>query len=83
MLLVCLFTGDISLSSDLYPDIAFRDSHALWAQHATGSFSQFDLRDVTKPIDSMPRVAATWDVSGSVTFVADVNDRWEIPYDDM
>ncbi|KIM46428.1 hypothetical protein M413DRAFT_441521 [Hebeloma cylindrosporum] len=64
-------------------DIAFGDSHALWAQHATGSFSQFDLRAVTKPIDSMPRVAATWEVSGSVTFVADANDRWEIPYDDI
>ena len=64
-------------------DIAFSDSHAIWAQQASGSFSQFDLWETTKPIDAVSRVAVTWEVGGSMTFVADSKERWEIPYDDV
>ncbi|KAF8886054.1 hypothetical protein CPB84DRAFT_1787859 [Gymnopilus junonius] len=64
-------------------DIAFSDPHALWAQQASGSFSQFDLRETTKPIDAIPRVAATWEAGGSIAFVTDNKERWEIPYDDI
>ena len=68
---------------DHFQDIAFRDSHALWAQNASGSFSQLDLRDTTKPLDNIPRSAVTWSANGSLTFVADRKDIWEIPFDDM
>ncbi|KAF8813412.1 hypothetical protein BYT27DRAFT_7158298 [Phlegmacium glaucopus] len=64
-------------------DIAFGDSHAIWAQHASGSFSQIDLRDATKPLDAIPRVAATWEVTGSIAFVTEKKNHWEIPYDDL
>ncbi|KAJ7685293.1 hypothetical protein DFH06DRAFT_37253 [Mycena polygramma] len=64
-------------------DIAFRDSHAIWASHSSGMFSQIDLRDTSKPIDAIPRMAATWEASGSLTFVADRKVRWEAPYDDI
>ncbi|KAJ7046897.1 hypothetical protein C8F04DRAFT_938106 [Mycena alexandri] len=64
-------------------DIAFRDSHAIWATHSSGMFSQIDLREASKPIDSIPRMAAAWEASGSLAFVADRKFRWEAPYDDM
>jgi hypothetical protein len=64
-------------------DIAFRDSHGLWAQHASGTFSQLDMRESIRPLDAIPRVAATWEASGSVTFVTDRPKAWEAPYDDM
>jgi hypothetical protein len=64
-------------------DIAFRDSHGLWAQHASGTFSQLDMRDSIRPLDAIPRVAATWEASASVAFVADRRKAWEAPYDDM
>ncbi|KAF9475478.1 hypothetical protein BDN70DRAFT_883675 [Pholiota conissans] len=64
-------------------DIAFSDSHALWMQHVSGAFSQLDLRDATKPIDSIPRAAATWEVTGSMAFVVDKKEKWEVPYDDI
>jgi WD repeat-containing protein 24 len=68
---------------NLIVDIAFNDSHAIWAQHWSGTFAQLDLRDSIKPLDSIPRVAATWEVSGSLAFVSDQRKRWEPPYDDM
>jgi len=63
-------------------DLAFADSHAIWTQHSSGMFSQIDLRDCTKPIDAVPRVAVSWEASGSLAFVSDRKSRWEIPYDD-
>ncbi|KAF9653438.1 WD40 repeat-like protein [Thelephora ganbajun] len=63
-------------------DIAFKDSQTLWAQHSSGTFSQFDVRDVRAPLDAVPRVAATWEVTGSLTFVADKPSATELPYDD-
>lgn len=64
-------------------DVAFGDSQTLWVQHSSGTFSQLDLRHSTKPIDAIPRMALSWEVSGSFAFVADRKSRWEIPYDDM
>ncbi|KAJ7063381.1 hypothetical protein C8F01DRAFT_1132786 [Mycena amicta] len=64
-------------------DIAFRDSHAIWATHSSGMFSQIDLRDATKPIDAIPRVSVTWEASGTLAFVADRKLGWEVPYDDI
>ena len=64
-------------------DLAFADSHAIWAQHASGAFSQIDLRDATKPVDAIPRVTATWEATGSLAFVTEKKDPWEIPYDDL
>ncbi|KAH8118718.1 WD40 repeat-like protein [Phellopilus nigrolimitatus] len=64
-------------------DMTFTDSHALWVQHPSGAFSQMDLRYCDKPIDSVPRSALTWTPTGSLTFVNDSPDRWEVPYDDI
>lgn len=64
-------------------DVAFSGSQALWVQHTSGMFSQLDLRHSAKPIDAIPRVAVSWEVSGSFAFAADRKSRWEIPYDDM
>ena len=64
-------------------DLTFADSHAIWAQHASGTFSQIDLRDATKPIDAIPRVATTWEATGSLAFVTERKDPREIPYDDL
>ena len=64
-------------------DIAFGDAYTIWTQHASGSFSQFDLRQATRPLDAIPRMSATWDVSGSMVFVADKPSKFELPFDDM
>ena len=75
-----------SLDWDLltqYADIEFRDSHALWAQHSSGTFAQLDLRNSYRPLDTVPRLAASWSVSDSLAFVADKTIPWEVPYDDM
>ena len=70
------------LADWLFTDIAFKDSQTLWAQHSSGVFSQFDVRDARAPLDAVPRVAATWEVTGSLTFVADKPSMTELPYDD-
>ncbi|KAL4244097.1 GATOR2 complex protein WDR24 [Abortiporus biennis] len=64
-------------------DVAFPDPYSMWAQHVSGSFSQFDMRQTARPIDAMPRFAATWDAAGSLAFVADKPKKFEIPYDDL
>ena len=64
-------------------DIAFSDSHTIWAQHSSGTFSQIDLRDCVKPIDAVSRVAVAWEASGSLAFVSDRITSYEIPYDDV
>jgi hypothetical protein len=65
------------------PDIAFGDSHSMWAQHSSGAFSQLDVRHSIKPLDAVPRVSISWDVSGTLAFVSDRPPVWETPYDDM
>lgn len=64
-------------------DITFGDSHAMWALHSTGLFSQLDLRDCIKPLDSMPRTAASWNAPGSLAFVTERASNWELPFDDI
>ncbi|KAI0093423.1 hypothetical protein BDY19DRAFT_923627 [Irpex rosettiformis] len=64
-------------------DIAFADSHTLWAQHFSGTFQQLDLRYSTRALDAIPRLAVSWDPTGSLVFVADSPKHWEIPYDDI
>ncbi|KAJ3772857.1 hypothetical protein FB446DRAFT_642775 [Lentinula raphanica] len=64
-------------------DIAFGSSNTIWTQHGSGTFSQLDLRDATKPVDAMPRESLTLDASGSLTFVSSIVNRWEVPYDDI
>ncbi|EKM54156.1 uncharacterized protein PHACADRAFT_257792 [Phanerochaete carnosa HHB-10118-sp] len=64
-------------------DIVFADSHTLWAEHFSGAFSQLDLRMSVKTLDAVPRASLSWDVSGSLAFVADRPKRWEVPYDDI
>ncbi|KAI8974589.1 hypothetical protein BD414DRAFT_498136 [Trametes punicea] len=64
-------------------DIDFGDSHALWALHQSGTFSQFDLRQSRKPLDAIPRSALSWNTTGSIAFVTDRPKRWEVPYDDV
>ncbi|KAH9931931.1 uncharacterized protein B0H18DRAFT_1083425 [Fomitopsis serialis] len=64
-------------------DIALADSHAIWAQHSSGTFSQLDLRACCRPLDAVSRTAVSWDPAGSLAFVTDQRKRWEIPYDDV
>ncbi|KAJ8489981.1 hypothetical protein ONZ51_g2575 [Trametes cubensis] len=64
-------------------DIDFGDSHALWALHSSGTFSQLDLRQCRKPLDAIPRAAISWNTTGSIAFVTDRPKRWEVPYDDI
>ncbi|KDQ51501.1 hypothetical protein JAAARDRAFT_210996 [Jaapia argillacea MUCL 33604] len=64
-------------------DIAFGDSHAIWAHHSSGTFSQLDLRRSTKPIDAITRVALSWEASGGLGFVVEKKVKWEVPYDDI
>ncbi|KAI0255369.1 hypothetical protein BJV78DRAFT_1279536 [Lactifluus subvellereus] len=64
-------------------DIEFRDSHALWAQHPSGTFAQLDLRISYRPLDAVPRLAASWTVSDSLAFMVDKKSTWEVPYDDL
>ena len=68
---------------DMGIDILFADSHALWAQHISGSFSQFDLRQSSKPLDAVPRTAMAWSVVGGLAFLSDKPRRWEVPFDDV
>ncbi|KAI9063837.1 hypothetical protein FKP32DRAFT_1571226 [Trametes sanguinea] len=63
--------------------IDFGDSHALWALHSSGTFSQLDLRQCRKPLDAIPRSAISWNTTGSIAFVTDRPKRWEVPYDDI
>jgi WD repeat-containing protein 24 len=84
------FTGYLSFllvgfTPYIFPvDIAFADSHAIWAQHRSGTFSQFDLRETVRPLDAVPRVAVAWMPSGTLAFAFDHRKQlWEIPYDDV
>lgn len=64
-------------------DIAFANSHALWAQHSSGTFSQLDVRNSHKPLDAIPRTSVSWEAGGALAFVSGRKGRWEIPFDDM
>ncbi|EIN06922.1 hypothetical protein PUNSTDRAFT_136739 [Punctularia strigosozonata HHB-11173 SS5] len=64
-------------------DAVWADSHALWASHASGAFSQLDVRQSATVVDAVPRNAMAFDPAGNVVFVADKPERWEVPYDDV
>ena len=92
MLRAVLLVSSISLVPNMdhiltytfsYVDIAFADSHTLWAQHSSGTFSQLDLRQSYKQIDSIPRTSVTWRAGGGLAFVSARKSQWEVPYDDV
>lgn len=64
-------------------DIEFADPHTLLAQNTNGTFTQVDMRDTSKPLDTISRTSTTWTPDGALAFVTDNVPRWEIPYDDM
>ncbi|KAG2751139.1 hypothetical protein P692DRAFT_20918426 [Suillus brevipes Sb2] len=86
---IAKWTVEASSSEGGVTDAIFRDSHALWVQHASGTFAQVDLRRSVRPIDAVPRVALSWnvgidgDTNGTLVFVSDRRARWEVPYDDV
>ncbi len=79
----CPFYSCILSLTFSYADMTFGDSHAIWAQHSSGMFSQIDLRDATKPLDAITKVSTSWEASGSLAFVSDDKKLWEAPYDDV
>ncbi|EPQ54919.1 WD40 repeat-like protein [Gloeophyllum trabeum ATCC 11539] len=66
-------------------DIAWRDSHALWAHHASGAFAQLDVRNATRPLDAVPRAALSWHARGALAFAVDRGGAGtgEVPFDDV
>ncbi|KAH7885076.1 hypothetical protein F5I97DRAFT_1810259 [Phlebopus sp. FC_14] len=84
---IAKWTVEASAAEGGVTDATFRDSHAFWAQHVSGTFAQVDLRTSARPIDAIPRVALSWNVSsssdGALAFVVDKKGRWEVPYDDV
>jgi hypothetical protein len=64
-------------------DIAFADSHTIWAQHSSGTFSQLDIRQSSRPIDAIPRTSVSWEAGGGLAFVSGRKSRWEVPFDDV
>ncbi|KAG1883918.1 hypothetical protein F4604DRAFT_1648655 [Suillus subluteus] len=86
---IAKWTVEASSSEGGVTDAIFRDSHALWVQHASGTFAQVDLRRSVRPIDAVPRMALSWnvgvdgDTDGTLAFVSDRRARWEVPYDDI
>jgi WD repeat-containing protein 24 len=64
-------------------DIAFADSHTIWAQHPSGTFSQLDVRQSSRPIDAIPRTSVSWEAGGGLAFVSGRKNRWEVPFDDV
>lgn len=53
------------------------------AQNTNGTFTQLDMCDVTKPLDTISRTSITWTPNNALAFIVDNAPRWEIPYDDM
>ncbi|KIM74206.1 hypothetical protein PILCRDRAFT_711720 [Piloderma croceum F 1598] len=64
-------------------DIAFADSHTIWAQHPSGTFSQLDIRQSSRPIDAIPRTCVSWEAGGGLAFVSGRKSPWEVPFDDV
>jgi WD repeat-containing protein 24 len=71
------------LNVHFFSDLAFGDSDVIWTQHSSGTFSQIDLRDCMKPLDTVICKAVTWEASGSLAFVTERENPWQIPYDDV
>ncbi|KAG8727170.1 hypothetical protein FRC12_022734, partial [Ceratobasidium sp. 428] len=60
-----------------------RVGSALWVAYTGGTFAQHDLRNVFRPLDSIPRSGVTWETRGVVAFAVDAVERGEVPYDDV
>lgn len=56
---------------------------ALWVAYTSGTFAQHDLRNIFRPLDSIPRSGVTWETRGVVAFAVDAIERGEIPFDDV
>ncbi|CAE7090273.1 unnamed protein product [Rhizoctonia solani] len=56
---------------------------ALWVAYNSGNFAQHDMRNVFRPLDSIPRSGVTWETRGVVAFAVDSIERGEIPFDDV
>ncbi|KAF9220562.1 hypothetical protein BS17DRAFT_787288 [Gyrodon lividus] len=84
---IAKWTVDASISEGGVTDAAFRDSHALLVQYSSGIFAQIDLRHSARPIDTVSRVALSWNTvdgtDGALAFVVDKIRKWEVPYDDI
>jgi len=70
-------------NNSTFIDIAFADSHTIWAQHSSGTISQLDIRQSSRPIDAIPRTSVTWEAGGGLAFVSGRRSRWEVPFDDV
>lgn len=67
----------------VWPSGGARPGGALWVAYTGGAFAQHDLRNVFRPLDSVPRSGVTWETRGVVAFAVDAVERGEIPYDDV
>jgi hypothetical protein len=73
----------LTVSFKTTADIAFADSHTLWAQHSSGTFSQLDLRYSNKTINVIPRTSLTREAEVGLVFISGKKGRCEVPFDDM
>ncbi|CEL56747.1 hypothetical protein RSOLAG1IB_08049 [Rhizoctonia solani AG-1 IB] len=55
----------------------------LWVAYTSGTFAQHDMRNVFRPLDSIPRNGVSWETRGVVAFAVDSIERGEIPFDDV
>jgi hypothetical protein len=74
---------DGSVTELIWPSGASRPGSALWVTYTSGTFVQHDMRNVFRPLDSIPRSGVTWETRGVVAFAVDAVERGEIPYDDV
>ncbi|KAG9087286.1 hypothetical protein FS749_003027, partial [Ceratobasidium sp. UAMH 11750] len=75
--------ADGSAAQLTWPTGVNRPGSALWVAYTSGTFAQHDLRNVFRPLDSVPRSGVTWETRGVVAFAVDAVERGEIPYDDV
>ncbi|QRW12133.1 WD domain, G-beta repeat protein [Ceratobasidium sp. AG-Ba] len=75
--------ADGSVTELVWPYGVNRPGSVLWASYASGIFAQHDLRNVFRPLDSIPRSGITWETRGVIAFAVDAVERGEIPYDDV
>ncbi|KAG8736176.1 hypothetical protein FRC10_009633 [Ceratobasidium sp. 414] len=75
--------ADGSAAQLIWPTGVNRPGSALWVAYTSGTFAQHDLRNVFRPLDSVPRSGVTWETRGVVAFAVDAVERGEIPYDDV
>lgn len=64
-------------------DVAFNEGNAAQVVYKSGAFAQLDLREATRPVDTIGRHALSWNANSSLFFVADPVPLSEPPYDDL